>query len=141
MEEVYMIPKAEMEELIQHWKGELTENAQLTKAAKLAAKKQVLSKSGLPPALVNAKIKPMGRELTKLTKRIRQGPQVGPGAPPEEEDLVTGPVDQWVKKIIKALLPPQNLPFHPKGPNQEDFYQRDLILPTLNPKNENGKPK
>ena len=33
MEEVYMIPQKDMEELIQHYKGELTENALLTKAA------------------------------------------------------------------------------------------------------------
>ena len=128
-----MIPKAEMEELIQHWKGELTENAQLTKAAKLAAKKQVLLKSGLPPALVNAKIKPMGRELTKLTKRIRQGPQVGPGAPPEEEDLVTGPVDQWVKNNKGTPTTPKpTIP--PKGSKPR------RLLPTR-PDTTNPKPK
>ena len=42
MEEVYMIPKTELNQLIQHYKGELTENAQLTKAATLAAKKHLL---------------------------------------------------------------------------------------------------
>ena len=40
--------------------------------------------------------------MTKLTKCIRQG---GVGAPPEQEEepvLVTGPVEQWVKKMIKG---------------------------------------
>ena len=100
-----MIPKGELQQLIQHYKGELTENAQLTKAATLAAKKHLLLDSKLPPPLVNAEVKPLSRELGKLTKRIRQFPGcVGPGAPPEEEDesLVTGPVDQWVKKMIKG---------------------------------------
>ena len=55
--------------------------------------------------------KPMSQELTKLTKRIRQfpgGAGVGaPGGPPGEEeeeegDLVTGPVEQWLKRMIKG---------------------------------------
>ena len=52
----------------------------------------------------------MSQELTKLTKRIRQfpgGAGVGvPGGPPGEEeeegDLVTGPVEQWLKRMIKG---------------------------------------
>jgi len=107
-----MIPHKDLEQLIQYYKGELTENALLNKAATLAAKKHVLlSNPQLPPALVNAQTKPLSQELTKLTKRIRQFPGgvgVGaPGAPPGEEeeeagDLVTGPVDQWLKRMIKG---------------------------------------
>ena len=57
----------------------------------------------------------MSQELIKLTKRIRQFPGgvgVGapgaPGGPPGEEgeeeagDLVTGPVEQWLKRMIKG---------------------------------------
>jgi len=39
MEEVYMIPQKELDQLIQYYKGELRENALLNKAATLAAKK------------------------------------------------------------------------------------------------------
>ena len=112
MDEVYMIPHKDLEQLIQYYKGELTENALLNKAATLAAKKHVLlANPELPPAVVNAQTKPMSQELTKLTKRIRQFPGgvgVGaPGAPPGEEeeeagDLVTGPVEQWLKRMIKG---------------------------------------
>ena len=107
-----MIPHKDMEQLIQYYKGELTENALLNKAATLAAKKHVLlANPQLPPALVNAQTKPLSQELTKLTKRIRQFPGgvgVGaPGGPPGEEeeeagDLVTGPVEQWLKRMIKG---------------------------------------
>ena len=107
-----MIPHKDLEQLIQYYKGELTENALLNKAATLAAKKHVLlANPELPPALVNAQTKPMSQELTKLTKRIRQFPGgvgVGaPGGPPGEEDeeagdLVTGPVEQWLKRMIKG---------------------------------------
>ena len=107
-----MIPHQDLEQLIQYYKGELTENALLNKAATLAAKKHVLlANPQLPPALVNAQTKPLSQELTKLTKRIRQFPggvEVGaPGGPPAEEeeeagDLVTGPVEQWLKRMIKG---------------------------------------
>ena len=108
-----MIPQKDFEQLIQYYKGEITENALLNKAATLAAKKHVLlADPQLPPALVNAQTKPLSQELTKLTKRIRQFPGgvgVGaPGGPPGEEgeeeagDLVTGPVEQWLKRMIKG---------------------------------------
>ena len=107
-----MIPHQDLEQLIQYYKGELTENALLNKAATLAAKKHVLlADPQLPPALVNAQTKPLSRELTKLTKLFRQFPGgvgVGaPGGPPGEEaqeegDLVTGPVEQWLKRMIKG---------------------------------------
>ena len=113
MDEVYMIPHEDLEQLIQYYKGELTENALLNKAATLAAKKHVLlADPQLPPALVNAQTKPLSQELTNLTKRIRQCPGgvgVGaPGGPPGEEGeedegyLVTGPVEQWLKRMIKG---------------------------------------
>ena len=114
MDEVYMIPHQDLEQLIQYYKGELTENALLNKAAKVAAQKHVLlANPQLPPALVNAQTKPLSQELIKLTKRIRQFPGgVGggaPGGPPGEEgeeeeagDLVTGPVEQWLKRMIKG---------------------------------------
>ena len=112
MDEVYMIPQKDLKQLIQYYKGELTENALLNKAATLAAKKHVLlANPELPPAVVNAQTKPLSQELIKLTKRIRQFPGgvgVGaPGAPPGEEeeeagDLVTGPVEQWLKRMIKG---------------------------------------
>ena len=86
-----MIPQKDLDQLIQHYKGELTENALLNKATKLAAKKHVLlADPQLPPAIVNAKPKRLSQELTKLTKRIRQfpgGAGVGaPGGPPGEEE-------------------------------------------------------
>ena len=88
----------------------------------------LLTNPQLPPALVNAQTKPLSQELTKLTKRIRQfsgGVGVGaPGGPPGEEgeeeegDLVTGPVEQWLKHMIKgspSTPKPPITPVTPKG--------------------------
>ena len=98
-------------------KGELTENVLPNKAATLAAKKHaLLSQPHLPASLVNAKTKPTSRELTKLTKQLRQFPG-GMGAPrgllgddeerevEEEGDLVMGPMEQWLKRMIKGTPP------------------------------------
>ena len=121
MEEVDMIPQKELDQLVQYYKGELTENAVLNKAATLAAEKHVLlSHPNLPGSVVNAKTKPISRELTKITKQLRQlpggmgapGGQVGDDEEREEEeeegDLVTGPVEQWLKRMIKGTPPPPN---------------------------------
>ena len=119
-----MIPQKDLDQLIQYYKGELTENALLNKAATLAAKKHVLlADPQLPPALVNAQTKPLSHELTKLTKRIRQFPGgvgVGaPGGPPGEEedegDLVTGPVEQWLKRMIKGSPSTPKTPIPPSA--------------------------
>ena len=132
MDAVYMIPHKDLEQLVQYYKGELTENALLNKAATLAAQKHVLlANPQLPPALVNAQTKPLSQELIKLTKRIRQFPGgvgVGaPGAPPGEDeeeeagDLVTGPVEQWLKRMIKGArrLPNHPLPLLPRKAKEQ----------------------
>ena len=117
MEEVYMIPQKELDQLVQYYKAEWTENALLNKAATLATKKHaLLSQPHLPASLVNAKTKSISRELTKLTKQLRQFPggMGAPGGPlgddeerevEEEGDLVTGPVEQWLKRMIKGTPP------------------------------------
>ena len=82
-----MIPKTELNQLIQHYQGELTENTQLSKAATSAAKKHLLLDSKLPPPIVNVEVKPISRELSKLTKRIRQfHGGVGAGGSEEEDE-------------------------------------------------------
>ena len=73
-------------ELVQFYKGELTENALLNKAATLAAQRDMLLKSKLPAGIVNARVKPLSRELHHLTKRVRRGPVGGMGGQMEEEE-------------------------------------------------------
>ena len=157
-----MIPEKDMEKLVQYYKGELTVNAQLTKAAKLAAKKHVLMTSGLPPPIVNAQTKPLSQELMKLTKRIRQFPGgVGPGGgggvgglpgddDEEEGDLVTGPVDQWLKHMIKgtpstpkptiASPSPKGTPVTPTTSGSTSKSKKRKSLPTTRTLFKKGKP-
>lgn len=110
MEELCMIHQKDLDQLIQYYKGKWTENALLNKVATLAAKKHLLlADPQQPAALVNVKTKPLSQELTKLMKQIGQFPGgVGVGAPAAgavEEDegyLVMGPVEQWLKCMIKG---------------------------------------
>ena len=104
-----MVPPKEMEKLVRYYKGELTENAWLNKAARTAAKRDLLLKSKLPAGVIKAKVKPLSRELHHLTKRVRRGPVGGLGGQLEEDEddeeddsLVTGPMEQVVKRLIKA---------------------------------------
>ena len=123
-----MIPQKELDQLVQYYKGELTENALLNKAAHLAAKKHaLLTNPKLPASIVNAQTKPISNELTKLIRRLRQFPG-GAGAPggapgdgdeldeDDEGDLVTGPVEQWLKRMIKGT--PSTPKAHKPGPSR-----------------------
>ena len=86
----------------------------------------MLADPQLPAAIVNARTKPLSQELTKLTKSIRQfpgGAGVGaPGGPPGEEgeeeegDLVTDPVEQWLKRMIKGSPSTPKPQITPSGP-------------------------
>ena len=106
-----MIPKKVVDQLMQYYKGELTDNAFLNKAARLAVNKHnLLSDTNKPASIINAKTKPISGELAKLSKQLRTFPFAGVGgaAPTVEEEendesgMVTGPLQQWLKKIIKG---------------------------------------
>ena len=72
MEGFYKVPAKVWEELVESYRDEITDNSQLTKAAKLAAEKNLWLASGYPPSIINAHMKPLSRELGHLTKRIRE---------------------------------------------------------------------
>jgi len=95
MEGFYKVPARVWEQLIESYREDLTDNTQLTKAAKLAAEKNLWLASGYPPAIINANIKPLSRELGHLTKRIRdEGDEDGEPIPPK-------PIKR-TPKILKA---------------------------------------
>ena len=122
-----MVPPKEMERLVQYYKGKLTENALLNKAARLAAKRDLLLKSKLPAGIIKAKVKPLSREWHHLTKRVRRGPIGGMGGQFEEDDddynaLVMGPMEQVIKLIMKGT---------PARKSVKKKNRRRLLLPLL----------
>ena len=109
-EEVMMVPTKEFDQLVQYYKGEITDNALLNKAGRLAAESHViLGDKSIPDSIAIKQIKPLARQRGRLTKRIRQiGPlssnsaAVGEEEEEEEEgDLVKGPLETMFKQLIK----------------------------------------
>ena len=105
-----MVPTKEFDQLVQYYKGEITDNALLNKAGRLPAESHVILRDkSIPDSIAIQKIKPLARQRGRLTKRIRQiGPlssnsaAVGEEEEEEEEgDLVKGPLETMFKQLIK----------------------------------------
>ena len=104
-----MVPTKEFDQLVQYYKGEITDNALLNKAGRLAAESHViLGDKSIPDSIAIKQIKPLARQRGRLTKRIRQiGPlssnsaDVGEDEDEEEGDLVKGPLETMFKQLIK----------------------------------------
>jgi len=72
-EEVMMVPTKEFAQLVQYFKGEITDNALLNKAGRLAAESHVtLRDKSIPDSIAIKKIKSLALQRGRLTKRIRQ---------------------------------------------------------------------
>ena len=120
MEGFYRVPAKIWEDLIESYREDLTDNTQLTKAAKLAAEKHLWLASGYPPSYINANIKPLSKELGHLTKRMRdEGEEEGNPIPP-----------QPIKRIKMKTITPKPKP----------STGRRRLLPTR-PDETNPKPK
>ena len=104
-----MVPTKEFDQLVQYYKGEITDNALLNKAGRLAAESHlILRDKSIPDSIAIKKIKPLARQRGRLTKRIRQiGPlssnsgDVIEEEEEEEGDLVKGPLETMFKQLIK----------------------------------------
>ena len=70
MEEMIVLPKKELPEIVQWYKGELTSNALLNQARHLAAKKKhLLADPSLDAAQAMQQTQPLSRALREATKR------------------------------------------------------------------------
>ena len=77
------------------YKERLTDNSQLTKAARLAAQEAaLLTSEDIPPAMKQALVKPLSRDVLKWTKAVRRpvwfgnpGGSDGGSADDEESDV------------------------------------------------------
>ena len=105
----FLVSPQEMQNLVEYYKGRLTENAQLNEAARLAAKQHAILNSELPAGNKAARMRPVAAQLRKLTRRVRQGstPSAAAAALPldKEEGLVRGPLDTMLKTLLKGQSP------------------------------------
>ena len=109
MEEMIALPKKELPEIVQWYKGELTSNALLNRAGHLTAKKKrLLADPGLEAAEAGQQTQPLSRALREATKRLRQLPGAeGAGGggvvvdeEEEDENLVSTALEKWIKRMV-----------------------------------------
>ena len=108
MEEMIVLPKKELPEIVQWYKGQLTSNALLNRAGHLAAKKKrLLADPSLDAAQTVQQTQPLSRALREATKRLRQLPGAeGPGMAVDEEEEDENLVSTALEKWMKPLTPP-----------------------------------
>ena len=110
MEEMIVLPKKELPEIVQCYKGELTSNALLNRAGHLAAKKKrFLADPSLDAAQAVQQTQPLSRMLREATKRLRQlpgaeGPGVAVDEEEEDENLVSTALEKWMKRMVQSAL-------------------------------------
>ena len=105
--EMLMVPTADYNNLVNYYKGKITESALLNKAGRLAAERHViLQNPRIPSSVAVAASKPKAKEVQRLTKRIRMGGMTSSAAPSadgeEEEDLLLTPLENKLDKILRA---------------------------------------
>ena len=110
MEEMIVLPKKELPEIVQWYKGELTSNALLNRTGHLAAKKKrLLADPSLDAAQAVQQTQPLFRALREATKRLRQlpgaeGPGVAVDEEEEDENLVSTALEKWMKRMVQSGL-------------------------------------
>ena len=110
MEEMIVLPKKELPEIVQWYKGQLTSNALLNRAGHLAAKKKrLLVDPSLDAAQAVQQTQPLSRALREANKRLRQlpgaeGPGVAVDEEEEDENLVSTALEKWMKRMVQSGL-------------------------------------
>ena len=105
-----MVPTSDYNNLVNYYKGRLTESALLNKAGRLAAERHVtLNSPHLNKSVAVAMSKQGEREIHKLTKRLRTGnasvSSAGHGDDDErsddDDDLLKSPLESKLDKILR----------------------------------------
>jgi len=134
MEGFYKVPAQVWEDLIESYREGLTDNTQLTKAAKLAAEKNLWLASGYPPSIINANIKPLSKELGHLTKRLREeGEEEGNPIPPKpikKTPKITPKIRTKPKpSTVRRLLPTRPDDTNPKPKKRKRQTEVEKLQP------------
>ena len=114
----YLVSPADMERLVEQYKGTLMENSRFTHAARLAAKQHVLLASPeIPPATKKIRVKALGPEVRRATKRMRVMSLPGAGGTAagadDDDEFAQGPMETFLKTLIKSSTPQPKVT--PKG--------------------------
>ena len=151
----YLVSPEDMERLVEQYKGTLMENSRLTHAARLAAKQHVLLASPeILPATKKIRVKALGPEVRRATRRVRTMnlPAAGGAAGRDDDDeFAQGPMETFLKTLIKSSTPqpkatPKGKP-KPKVPPKPAFsvplpaddWEEELAAPIPSTSKSKGK--
>ena len=98
-----MVPAKDYQNLVDKYKGRITESTLLNKAAKTAAERELILKDPrISASTALALTKPKAREVRKLTRRIHTG-NASSAPPPQEDDdaMLNSPIENSLKKLLK----------------------------------------
>ena len=157
-----MVPTKDYANLVNYYKGQITESTLLNKAGRLAAERRmILSNPSIPDAMAVQMVQPKARELNRLTKRIRMGHVRFAPSPTikddededgdEEDDasMLNAPLENTLKKLLKRTKTPiaPKTPAPPSAPpklidfdeeEKKDVKPKDLIDFDEKPKKTSG---
>ena len=130
----YLVSPADMERLVDHYKGALMENSRLNHAARMAAKQHVLLASPeIPPATKKIRLKALGPEVRRATKRVRVMSLPGAGGAAAGDDdgdeFAQGPMETFLKTLIKSSTPKATPKGKPKVPPKPTFLTKTPKTP------------
>ena len=144
--EMMMVPTSDYNNLVNYYKGRLTESSLLNKAGRLAAERHtILTDPKVSSSLALAMTKPKAKELGRLTKRLRtggttRGTSVTGGKEDDDEDedaMLVSPLDHKLDKILRATkksrkqqpptpgVPPTRRRQLPKTPKKHPVKQEE----------------
>ena len=129
-----MVPTSDYNNLVNYYKGRLTESSLLNKAGRLAAERHtILTDPKVPSSLALAMTKPKAKELNRLTKRIRTGGTTrgttvtgGKEDDDDEDDdaMLVSPLEHKLDKILRATK--KSLKQQPPTPGVPPTRRRQL---------------
>ena len=130
----YLVSPADMERLVDHYKGALMENSRLNHAARMAAKQHVLLASPeIPPATKKIRLKALGPEVRRATKRVRVMSLPGAGGAAagadDGDEFAQGPMETFLKTLIKSSTPKATPKGKPKVPPKPTFLTKTPKTP------------
>ena len=138
-QEMLMVPTADYNNLVNYYKGKITESALLNKAGRLAAERHMILKNPrIPDSVALAMTQPKAKEVQRLTKRIRLGgttPSVTGGRDDDDDDdddaMLVSPLENKLDKILRATektlkqqtprVPPTRRRKLPKTPQKQSI--------------------
>ena len=109
-QEIMMVPTTDYNNLVNFYKGKITESTLLQKAGRLAAERRlILANKSIPNSTALALTKDSGREIGRLTQRIRSGGVRATGAAgvvvdddnDDDNAMLNAPLENTLKTILK----------------------------------------